>query len=164
MMFRRLPLAAVILVLGSCAIPAPEAPPAPRPVATVSQSPLPAPVPASADWRDWPVTPGNWSYAAQSGGTVARYGTSGAAPIFSMTCDLAARQVRLATGIGSDLTVRTSTTARSIPAGAAIAAGDPLLDAISFSRGRFVVQQAGTPPLVLPTWTEIDRVTQDCRG
>ncbi len=47
---------------------------------------------------------------------------------------------------------------------ASLPANDPLLDAIGFSRGRFVVEQAGTPPLVLPAWAEVERVVEDCRG
>ena len=72
------------------------------------------------------------------------------------------------------LTVRTSSTTRTLavqPTGgtppyvaASLAATDPLLDAMAFSRGRFVVEQAGAPPLVLPAWAEIGRVVEDCRG
>lgn len=48
-------------------------------------------------------------------------------------------------------------------AGATLAASDPLLDAMGYSRGRFVVEQAGMPTLVIPAWPEIERVTEDCR-
>ena len=48
--------------------------------------------------------------------------------------------------------------------GAVLAANDPLLDAIAFSRGRFVIEQPGRAPLVLPAWAEIERVIEDCRG
>ena len=44
------------------------------------------------------------------------------------------------------------------------APNDPLLDAIAFSRGRFVIEQTGQPPLVLPPHAEIGRVIEDCRG
>ena len=44
------------------------------------------------------------------------------------------------------------------------AAGDPMLDAMGYSRGRFVLQQQGLPTLVIPAWPEIERVTEDCRG
>ena len=46
----------------------------------------------------------------------------------------------------------------------ALTASDPLLDAMGFSRGRFVIEQAGAAPLVVPAWAEIERVTEDCRG
>jgi hypothetical protein len=165
MLPRRFPLALLIVTLGSCATPAPEAPPAPRPVPVAPPRPAPVAQPVSSDWRDWPLTPGNWSYGVQGGGSVARFGTPGAAPALTLSCDFSTRQVRLArAGATGDLTVRTSTTLRALPAAGAIAGNDPLLDAIAYSRGRFVVQQAGAPPLVVPTWTEIDRVIQDCRG
>ena len=47
---------------------------------------------------------------------------------------------------------------------ATLAANDPLLDAIGFSRGRFIVEQTGASTLVVPAWAEIERVTEDCRG
>ncbi len=43
------------------------------------------------------------------------------------------------------------------------AAGDSLLDAMAFSRGRFAVQTAGLPTLYVPSWPEISRVIEDCR-
>ena len=41
---------------------------------------------------------------------------------------------------------------------------DSLVDAIGFSRGRFVVEGAGQPRLVVPAWAEFLRVAEDCRG
>ena len=41
-------------------------------------------------------------------------------------------------------------------------ARDPLLDAIAFSRGRFVLQGGGAE-LVLPAWPELSRAIEDCR-
>ena len=59
---------------------------------------------------------------------------------------------------------------RSLPTGGTppyVAAGlqpsDTLLDAMGFSRGRFLVEQAGLPILVVPAWAEVLRVTEDCR-
>ena len=46
---------------------------------------------------------------------------------------------------------------------ATLSARDPLLDAIGFSRGRFAVEVAGLPDLILPTWAETERVVEDCR-
>lgn len=69
------------------------------------------------------------------------------------------------------MTVRTTSTARSLPAGAgaegasaALPANDPLVDAMGFSRGRFIVETPGMPPLVVPAWAEVLRVAEDCRG
>ena len=72
------------------------------------------------------------------------------------------------------LTVRTSSASRALavqPTGgalpyvaAALAVNDPLLDAMAFSRGRVALQQEGAPVLVVPSWAEIGRVVEDCRG
>ena len=73
----------------------------------------------------------------------------------------------------SPLTIRTTSTSRTVDvqrgsaaqptAVAILAANDPLLDAMGFSRGRFTVEQAGATTVVLPAWAEVERVTQDCR-
>ncbi len=71
----------------------------------------------------------------------------------------------------SAVTIRTTSTQRSLAVqpmaggvGVALPASDKLLDAIGFSRGRFVVEGAGIGRLVLPAWAEVLRVTEDCRG
>jgi hypothetical protein len=68
------------------------------------------------------------------------------------------------------VTIRTSYGARTLPANAqadglaaTLSASDPLLDQIAFSRGRFTVEVAGQPQLVLPAWPEVARVVEDCR-
>ena len=71
-------------------------------------------------------------------------------------------------------TIRTSSVTRQVPvllsrdsaivAAVSLSPRDPLLDAMAFSRGRFAIEQPGTPPLVLPAWPEIGRVIEDCRG
>jgi hypothetical protein len=71
------------------------------------------------------------------------------------------------------MTIRTSTLLRTLPGAptggtppyiaVALTPRDGLLDAIGFSRGRFVIEQAGYPTLVVPAWAEIERVTEDCR-
>lgn len=43
-------------------------------------------------------------------------------------------------------------------------AGDAALDQIAFSRGRFAIETPGLPTLVLPSWPEVTRVIEDCRG
>jgi hypothetical protein len=45
-----------------------------------------------------------------------------------------------------------------------LAARDPLLDALIFSRGRFAVSMPGSPALVVPAGTEVAHVVEDCRG
>lgn len=150
------------------AAPTPQPRPLPRPV-----PPAPAPGP---DWRDWPLTPGTWSYRRDARGSIALFGPAGADAALTLRCDLGARRLYLSRSgsVTTPLTIRTSTMLRSLgvqPTGGtpayvatALATGDTLLEAMGFSRGRFVVEQAGAPTLVIPAWAEIGRVTEDCRG
>jgi hypothetical protein len=41
---------------------------------------------------------------------------------------------------------------------------DPILDAMAFSRGRILVEAEGQQPIILPSWAEIARIVEDCRG
>jgi hypothetical protein len=157
--------AAAVLALSACAT-RPEAPAAPVPV-HVPPSPPPAPPapPPPQDWRDVALTPGDWSYAAEGAGSVARYGRG--APLFALRCNAAARQLvveRPDAAAGTRIVVRTSFGERALAAGAALPAGDPLLDQIAFSRGRFTVAADGLPMLVIPSWPEPARAIEDCRG
>lgn len=171
----RIKFLAPFALLAGC-VP-PGAPPAPE----TMPSPTPRPTPVAAvpppvgDWRDLPRTPGDWQYRGLGTGSAATYGARGAAPVATLTCNRAARQVTmmLATprAAAGTVTIRTTSTQRSIAVqpmaggvGFALPATDKLLDAIGFSRGRFVVEGAGVGRLVLPAWAEILRVTEDCRG
>ncbi len=168
-------------VLAGCAAP-PVVPPArPVPIPSPTPAPRPAPVPTppptpvAADWRDWPVTPGSWVYRQDARGSIALFGQIGEDAELTLRCDKARGRIYLSRrGEGSGaLTIRTSSSLRSVaaqPTGATpaylaieLAPRDPLLDAIGFSRGRFVVEGAGLPPLVIPAWGEILRVVEDCR-
>lgn len=171
----RLPLSALLFTAACVPSTQPPAVPAPPRPGPVRQAPLPAPAPIASDWRDWPLTPGTWTYRRDQRGGIARFGTSGAPPRLTLRCDRAARQI-IVSHAGTSLaplTIRTTSSTRAIavePSGdsalviAALPANDPLLDAMGFSRGRFVVEHAGAPPLVIPAWAEIERVTEDCRG
>ena len=173
----RIPIVTVwLLALAGCVAPStPEPQPAPMP--TKAPPPAPASVPpTSSDWRDWPLTPGDWSYAPDARGSVAQFGRPGTAPALTLRCDRAARQVTFTIperpGASETATVRTSSAARALalqPDGAghqaiSLIATDPLFDAMGFSRGRFVVEQRGGATLVIPAWPEILRVAEDCRG
>ncbi|KQN25424.1 hypothetical protein ASE86_04070 [Sphingomonas sp. Leaf33] len=162
------------IALSACVPTAEAPPPAPaRPIPRPVRMPvatIPAP-PPSSDWRDWALTPGTWRYAADPRGSRATFGQGGV-PVLTLTCDRAGTVVRMVRGgtATTTLTVRTSTTARSLAAQtvaggveAVLPAGDRLLDAMGFSRGRFVVE-GGPTPLVVPAWAEVLRVVEDCRG
>ena len=107
-----------------------------------------------------PLAPGQWTYAATETGSEAR--SDG---YLSIRCDRATRTVSLMRpGIApSVLTVSTDTTTRNLPAGGRLLANDPILDAIAFSRGRFIVSGGGAT-LAIPTWPEAARSIEDCRS
>ena len=168
------PLAVLLFAAGCVPSPPPPAP-APRPpVATRPAPPPPAP-PVPANWRDAPATPGTWTWASEAGRSTARYSLPGQPSLAALSCDAATRTTNLwrtGTAGGTALLVVTATSARrALTAGAAPTGGvtaslpatDPLLDAIAFSRGRFMLETPGNPPLYLPSWPELSRVVEDCR-
>ncbi|QGN55925.1 hypothetical protein [Novosphingobium sp. Gsoil 351] len=174
---RLLTTLAGIAFLSACAAPRkPEpaplpAPPPPRPVATA----IPAQPPA--DWRDAPATAGAWSYVPGTAGSAALFANDPAAPLAGLRCDRPGGRVALSRAGAAPgplpLTIVTSTLTRAFTAspesGATpqlslqFAPRDPVLDAMAFSRGRFVIEVAGLPTLYLPAWPEIARVIEDCR-
>lgn len=159
--------------VGGASAPAPEPMPEPRP--EPRPAPPPPPPPASADWRDFPLTPGTWTYAEGPGGSRAIFG-AGEGGRFSIACEASRRTIilmRPGQSPGSSLTIRTTSTARTLPGtslssqqaiAAQLPASDRFLDAIAFSRGRFTVEAQDADMLVLPAWAEIGRVIEDCRG
>lgn len=168
-----LPLTAIstAMLLAGC-VPRPPAPaPAPRPVAIARPALPPAQPPAALDWRDAPITPGDWQWGATTTGSASVF----AGGQFVMRCNLAQHSVtllRAATGASGQgpLTITTSEGTRALAVtptegvlAVTLAARDPLLDAMAFSRGRFAVEAAGTSALYIPSWTEVSRVIEDCR-
>jgi hypothetical protein len=184
MNFRRfLPVAAVLPIVGlvgACVGPpspsVDQTPPAPR------AAPVPPPVTVptlSADWRDWPLTPGDWIYRKDARGSLALFGPLGMNAHFVVRCDTAKARIYLsragnfAVGASGRMTVRASTAMQSYVlvnsnetppfAAAELLTTDPQLDAMAFSRGRFIVSVNGVPDLVVPAWPELTRVIEDCR-
>ena len=167
---------APLALAGCVAAPAPAPSPPPAPVAPPPSPPVAAPAPR--DWRDVPQTPGDWRYAPLANGSEARFGAVGGEALVVLRCDRAASTVTLYRAGSAQGPVPASITtssdmrpASAMPvAGAspqmvalAFAAGDRMLDAIAFSRGRFVVDVNGLPVLTLPAWAEVGRVVEDCR-
>ena len=177
MIVSRLPLRlstlSLLLGVGACVAP----PRAPAPVDLPRPTPtLALPTPAPVDWQDWPRTPGTWTYQRDARGSRALFGTVGQDARAVLRCDRAERRLFLSRSgaATTPFTIRTTSTTRSIAAqptggtppyvATAFALNDPLLDAMAFSRGRFVIEQAGTPALVLTPYAEIGRVIEDCRA
>ncbi len=132
---------------------------APKPTKPVALPSLPAIVPPAAGpvaWADLPLTAGNWHYDPQT--SAARFGAA-----VEIRCDGATRTVTITrTGATGPLTIKTSYGARTLSA--PLAASDPVLDQIAFSRGRWSIESAGTAMVVMPAWAEPARVVEDCRG
>ena len=110
--------------------------------------------------RTVPLSSGQWSYSASATGSEARFGA-----MFSIRCD---RSVRLVTLRRTDvaasaLTIGTDLSLRTLPADGVMATTDRVLDAIAFSRGRFIVDGGGSR-LVLPASPEAARSIEDCRN
>jgi hypothetical protein len=118
---------------------------------------------------------GNWAYVATAGGSEATFANAAAQPQLTVSCARATRQVTLskpATGAAPFISVWTTAQTRNLPSSynpatgklsATLAAFDPFLDAIAFSRGRVEFSVSGQPALVLPSWAEAARVVEDCR-
>jgi hypothetical protein len=167
--------ASLLLVSVAGCVAPPTAPPPPPPT-MAPPPPPPKPAPLAADWRDWPLTPGTWRYERDAHGSRATFGGVGSDAPLVLRCDLSPRRMLLsrAGSVTGPMTVRTSSTTKALavqPIGGAtpyvaaeIAPRDALLDAMAFSRGRFVIEQAGALLLVVPAYAEIGRVIEDCRG
>ena len=177
---RLLPLlaaAGLLALMAGCTEPA--APPprsVPSPVPVPAPAPLPTTKPLAADWRDWPLTPGTWAYRQDGRGSIALFGLTGADAVLTLRCDREANALYLSRqgDLGAaPMTVRTTSLTRqlaTLPTGGtppyravALDTRDALVEAMGFSRGRFVVQQEGYLQLVVPAWPEILRVAEDCR-
>ena len=172
---RLLPTLAAIAFLSACAAqrkPLPAPAPAPPPPVAIA---MPAPPPA--DWRDAPVTPGTWRYEATLASSTATFGPVSSTPLATLGCDRANGRVALRHAGAAPgpvpISITTSTATRTFTATPEagpmpqlvlmLGVRDPVLDAMAFSRGRFVIKVAGLPPLYLPTWPEVGRVIEDCR-
>ncbi|WP_447406455.1 hypothetical protein, partial [Clostridium perfringens] len=67
---------------------APQSAPTPLPTRVVLQAvPQPVAQPISDDWRDWPVTPGTWTYRRDARGGLALFGPAGSDALVSLRCD-----------------------------------------------------------------------------
>lgn len=159
-----------LLAAGACTTPRPQ----PAPIAAARPVPAAVVPPITGDWRDVALTAGTWSYRAEAGGSNATFGRAGSAADFTIRCVRPGNRIQLARAgmAGGALTLTTSygpmrwlaTATGTGTSMVELAGADPSLDRIAFSRGRFTVEAAGLPLLVLPAWAEPARVIEDCRG
>lgn len=191
-MTKRFPAAGLALCaslsLAACVPPSPEPTPVPSPSPTPAPSPTQAQpeaappqvvTPSFDNWMDAPQTPGDWTYVAEGGETLAVFGTGRTSETVDLIirCDRQSGRIGIARAGSAqgqvEMLVRTETQDRRLTATpmqsgaplivAQLAASDPLLDAIAFSKGRFAVDVTGTQPIYAPAWPEITRVIEDCR-
>ena len=119
---------------------------------------------------------GAWTYRPGAGTSHALFTGVTASSRVSVSCNRQVRRVSISrTGVTAPvnaLSVWTSSLQRSVAARhdlaamsviAELAAFDGLLDAMAFSRGRFVIGTQGLAPLVVPGSPEVARVIEDCR-
>jgi len=125
-----------------------------------------------------PLTSGEWAYVSETPETFVYFGdrANPAEQTFMLRCDRKTSQIWLARGSQSPSSlifhIRTETRDRVLTAdpvpmtgfvAVALSPNDPLLDAIAFSNGFFLVETEGMETLVLPVWGEVSRVIEDCR-
>ncbi|GAA4010325.1 hypothetical protein [Sphingomonas humi] len=125
---------------------------------------LPATPPA--DWRNRPVTAGSWTWRGSPEASEATFSDSRGSQ-FTMRCTRATRRVsfsRIGAAPTSPIRIATTSSERQLPLGNMLLASDPLLDAISFSRGRLWVDVQGMMPLILRSAAEPARSIEDCRS
>ena len=172
----KLLLLASLTALAACSSPPPPPmPQAPPPKPLVVAAP-PPPARAAGDWTDWPLAAGDWVYRQDERGSIALFGPMNADALVTLRCDRTRQRIYLArAGSGAGrIVIRSSSTlkefAGSQTGGAVpyiateIMPRDPILDAMIFSRGRIAVEVSGQTPLAIPSWAEIGRVIEDCRG
>ena len=119
---------------------------------------------------------GNWSYAPSTDGGEAVFANASGYPQLWVHCTRGTRRVTIALPAAAAVPVVdvwTSSMTRMVTPSFSASAGrtsvdftnyDPLLDALSNSRGRIGFALGNQPPLVVPAWPEIARVVEDCRA
>jgi hypothetical protein len=118
---------------------------------------------------------GSWTYAATPDGSEAVF-SNATSPQLWVHCTRATRRVSFAkpaTAAAPFINVWTSSLTQNVASGFNPATGrltielapfDPLLDAISSSRGRIALTVGTQPALVVPAWAEAVHVIEDCRA
>lgn len=129
-----------------------------------------------ADFSYSPVSPGSWTYRAVTGGSEAAFVDGTGTTRMVIACGKLTRLVtlsRISAAPAATLSFWTSSATRDLPSRfdqpsgrivTQVGSMDPLLDALTFSRGRFAVSMPGMAALIMPAGTEIAHVVEDCRA
>jgi hypothetical protein len=128
---------------------------------------------------DAPQTAGDWTQGLIAGVPYALFGVDSRIAALGIRCLRADGTVTVARRSDGQapraMTIRTETMSRSLIAepvqrfpgrflGVSLRAEDPLLHSMALSKGRFAVEVDGEAPLYLPSYAEVSRVIEDCRG
>ena len=131
-----------------------------------------APIASNLEYAE-PIA-GDWTYSTTSEGSEATFANSSGQPQLTIRCTRSNRRVSLLKPGAAALSmwVWTSSQKKSLPASydaatarvvAVLAPFDSLLDAIAGSRGRIGFSTSGLAALVVPPWSDVARVIEDCR-
>src|SRR3546814_15454725 len=93
-----IPVTALLLALASCVAPSRQAPP-PPPQQAPSVPATPAPQP-KANWRDRPVSPGEWYYQPGGSGSAAQNVNMSSTTVLLLRCDKSHRRTQIARATG----------------------------------------------------------------
>ncbi len=178
MRLNRLVLLAPVAVAACVQPPAEQPRRAPPPVAR--PAPTPPPAAPAANWSDRAPASGMWTYKQDSRGSIAMFGQAGSDALFILRCDKNGGRIfaSRAGSIAARMTLRSTNGAKAYDAlpttgptsgtppyvAAELAARDPQLDSMAFSRGRILIGLDGAGDLILPIGPEFTRVVEDCRG
>jgi hypothetical protein len=170
---------AVTMTAGCSSRPEPAPQPAVRPQIAPPRVVAPPITPAIANWQDQKAAAGDWVWKSDARGSVALFGAAGADATFLIRCEREGRRVfvsragAFAVGETGRMTIRTTSALQTYPVAnantappyisAALNASDPHLDAMMYTRGKFLISVKGGDDLIIPAWAEISRVIEDCR-
>ena len=173
MRLKHLILLAPVAAIACVQPPTPQPRPAPPIVRPASTPPPAAP---AASWSDRAPAAGVWTYTRDGRGSIARFGQTGSDALFTIRCDATGARIFVSHpgSTAARITLRSTNGAKAYDAlptsgippyvAAELAARDPQLDAMAFSRGRILIGLDGAGDLILPIWPEFTRVVEDCRA
>jgi hypothetical protein len=145
----------------------------PAPAAQTSPATAGTPVESNLEYA-MPIA-GNWAYSSTANGSEATFSNESGVAQLTIRCTRSNRQIALlkaASSAAPSMWVWTSSEKKYLPANydaaaarvsAELGAYDPLLDAIASSRGRVGFSTSGLAALIVPPWSEVGRVIEDCR-
>ena len=159
----------------ACVQPPTPAPQSQRPAPPIMR-PTPQLTAPATNWSDRAPALGVWTYTRDGRGSIARFGQAGTDALFTIRCEATGARIFVSRpgSTPARMTLRSTNGAKAYDAlptngqppyvAAELAARDPPLDAMAFSRGRILISLDGADDLILPIWPEFTRVVEDCRG